>query len=88
MEKAFHGRTMATLSATGNRKAQAGFEPLVAGFVRVPYDDLEAIKAIAAHNKNVVAVMLEIIQGEGGIHLASPNSRKACAGCAMNGAGC
>ncbi len=71
MEKAFHGRTMATLSATGNRKAQAGFEPLVSGFVRVPYDDLEAIKAIAEHNKHVVAVMLEIIQGEGGIHLAS-----------------
>jgi acetylornithine aminotransferase len=71
MEKAFHGRTMATLSATGNRKAQAGFEPLVAGFVRVPYDDLEAIKAIGRHNKNIVAVMLEIIQGEGGINLAS-----------------
>jgi acetylornithine aminotransferase len=72
MEKAFHGRTMATLSATGNRKAQAGFEPLVAGFVRVPYGDLEAIKAVAEHNKNIVAVMLEIIQGEGGIHLADP----------------
>ncbi len=69
MEKAFHGRTMATLSATGNRKVQAGFEPLVAGFVRVPYGDLDAIKAVAEHNKNVVAVMLEIIQGEGGIHL-------------------
>lgn len=72
MEKAFHGRTMATLSATGNRKAQAGFEPLVSGFVRVPYGDLEAIKAVADHNKNIVAVMLEIIQGEGGIHLADP----------------
>ena len=72
MEKAFHGRTMATLSATGNRKAQAGFEPLVSGFVRVPYGDLEAIKAVAEHNKNIVAVMLEIIQGEGGIHLADP----------------
>ena len=76
MEKAFHGRTMATLSATGNRKAQAGFEPLVAGFVRVPYDDLEAIKAIGRHNKNIVAVMLEIIQGEGGINLASPQFQK------------
>jgi acetylornithine aminotransferase len=76
MEKAFHGRTMATLSATGNRKAQAGFEPLVSGFVRVPYDDLEAIKAVAEHNKNVVAVMLEIIQGEGGIHLASLDFQK------------
>ncbi len=72
MEKAFHGRTMATLSATGNRKAQAGFEPLVSGFVRVPYGDLEAIRAVAEHNKNIVAVMLEIIQGEGGIHLADP----------------
>lgn len=72
MEKAFHGRTMATLSATGNRKAQAGFEPLVSGFVRVPYGDLDAIKAVAEHNKNVVAVMFEIIQGEGGIHLVDP----------------
>ncbi len=72
MEKSFHGRTMATLSATGNRKVQVGFEPLVAGFVRVPYGDLDAIKAVAAHNKNVVAVMLEIIQGEGGIHLCDP----------------
>jgi len=70
MEKAFHGRTMATLSATGNRKTQAGFEPLVSGFVRVPYDDIGAIRAVAEHNHNVVAVMLEIIQGEGGIHLA------------------
>ena len=82
MEKAFHGRTMATLSATGNRKAQAGFEPLVSGFVRVPYDDLEAIKAVAEHNKSIVAVMLEIVQGEGGIHLASleyqRNLRKLC----------
>ncbi len=77
MEKAFHGRTMATLSATGNRKAQAGFEPLVSGFVRVPYDDLDAIKVVAEHNKNVVAVMLEIVQGEGGIHLASPDYQKA-----------
>ncbi len=72
MEKAFHGRTMATLSATANRKAQAGFEPLVSGFVRVPYGDLDAIKAVAEHNKNIVAVMFEIIQGEGGIHLVDP----------------
>ena len=70
MEKAFHGRTMATLSATGNRKTQAGFEPLVSGFARVPYNDLNAIRAIAEHNKNVVAVMLEIVQGEGGIQVA------------------
>ena len=70
MEKAFHGRTLATLSATGSRKTQAGFEPLVPGFVRVPYNDLEAVRAVAESNKNVVAVMLEIVQGEGGIHLA------------------
>ena len=76
MEKAFHGRTMATLSATGNRKTQAGFEPLVSGFVRVPYDDLAAIRTIAEHNKNIVAVMLEIVQGEGGVHLASIEFQK------------
>lgn len=70
MENAFHGRTMATLSATGNRKAQAGFEPLVSGFVRVPYKDIAAIRAVAEHNHSVVAVMLEMIQGEGGINVA------------------
>ncbi|ROH88038.1 acetylornithine transaminase [Pseudomethylobacillus aquaticus] len=69
MERAFHGRTMATLSATGNRKAQAGFEPLVSGFVRVPFDDLDAVEQIAAHNKNVVAVLVEPVQGEGGINI-------------------
>jgi len=67
MEKAFHGRTLATLSATGNRKVQAGFEPLVKGFVRVPYNDLEAVRQVATHNKEVVAVLVEPIQGEGGI---------------------
>jgi acetylornithine aminotransferase len=71
MEKAFHGRTLATLSATGSRKVQAGFEPLVAGFVRVPYDDIEAVKQVAEHNPNVAAVLVEVIQGEGGIHLIS-----------------
>lgn len=70
MENAFHGRTLATLSATGNRKAQAGFEPLVSGFLRVPYDDFGAIERIAEHNGNVVAVLIEVIQGEGGIRLA------------------
>ena len=70
MESAFHGRTMATLSATGNRKAQAGFEPLVSGFVRVPYRDIDAIRKVGEHNASVVAVMLEMIQGEGGIHMA------------------
>jgi acetylornithine/N-succinyldiaminopimelate aminotransferase len=69
MEKAFHGRTLATLSATGNRKTQAGFEPLVSGFVRVPFDDIEAIKNVAQHNKNVVAILVEPIQGEGGINI-------------------
>jgi len=70
MEKAFHGRTLATLSATGNRKVQAGFEPLVGGFVRVPFDDLAAVEHVALNNQNVVAVMLEPIQGEGGINIA------------------
>ena len=70
MENAFHGRTLATLSATGNRKTQAGFEPLVGGFVRVPYNDLTAIRAIAEHDHNVVAVFVEIIQGEGGVDMA------------------
>ena len=69
-EKAFHGRTLATLSATGSRKVQAGFEPLVSGFVRVPLDDLDAVREIAEHNKNVVAVLIEPIQGEGGIHVS------------------
>ncbi|HEY0665025.1 MAG TPA: aspartate aminotransferase family protein [Gallionella sp.] len=67
MEKSFHGRTLATLSATGNRKVQAGFEPLVKGFVRVPYNDLAAIEQVASHNPDVVAVLVEPIQGEGGI---------------------
>ena len=70
MEQAFHGRTLATLSATGNRKVQAGFEPLVSGFVRVPFDDLAAIEQVAARNPNVVAVLFEPIQGEGGINIA------------------
>ncbi len=70
MENSFHGRTLATLSATGNRKVQAGFEPLVSGFVRVPHGDLEAVEKIAAHNRNVVAVLVEPIQGEGGINVA------------------
>lgn len=69
MEKAFHGRTMATLSATGNRKAQAGFEPLVSGFIRVPFDDLEAIRQVADRHQNVVAVLVEPVQGEGGINV-------------------
>ena len=70
MEKAFHGRSLATLSATGSRKVQAGFEPLVQGFVRVPLNDLDAVRQVAAHNKNVVAVFVEPIQGEGGINVS------------------
>ncbi|MEY2891364.1 MAG: hypothetical protein RJA98_1272 [Pseudomonadota bacterium] len=70
-EKAFHGRSIATLSATGNPKVQAGFGPLVEGFPRVPLNDVAAIEAMAASNPNVVAVFLEVIQGEGGINPAS-----------------
>ncbi|MDH5484414.1 MAG: acetylornithine transaminase [Gammaproteobacteria bacterium] len=69
----FHGRTMATLSATGNRKVQAGFEPLVQGFIRAPYNDIEAIKKIAQNSSNVVAVLIEPIQGEGGINCPDAN---------------
>ncbi len=68
LEGAFHGRTLATLSATGNRKIQAGFEPLVGGFVRAPRNDIEAIRQIAANNPDVVAFLAEPIQGEGGIY--------------------
>jgi acetylornithine aminotransferase len=67
-EKAFHGRSIATLSATGNPKVQKGFEPLVEGFVRVPLNDLAAVETVARTNPNVVAVFLETIQGEGGIN--------------------
>ena len=69
MEGSFHGRTMATLSATGNRKVQAGFEPLVQGFIRVPYNDIEAIKTVAKNTDNVVAILVEPVQGEGGINI-------------------
>lgn len=69
-ENAFHGRTLATLSATGNRKIQAGFEPLVSGFTRAPLNNLAAVQQIAANNPDVVAVLVEPIQGEGGIRVA------------------
>lgn len=69
MDSAFHGRTMATLSATGSRKVQAGFEPLVKGFVRVPFDDLDAVKQVAGGKNNVVAVLVEPVQGEGGVQV-------------------
>ena len=71
MENAFHGRTLATLSATGSRKVQAGFEPLVSGFVRVPFNDLESIRQVAEHNRRIVAVLVEPIQGEGGIKVGA-----------------
>lgn len=69
MEGSFHGRTLATLTATGNRKVQAGFEPLVKGFVRVPYNDLDAVCTVAENSDNVVAVLVEPVQGEGGIRI-------------------
>ncbi len=69
MEQSFHGRTLATLSATGNRASQQGFEPLVSGFVRVPFDDVEAVRQVARNNPNVVAILVEPVQGEGGIHI-------------------
>ena len=69
MEKAWHGRTLATLSATGSRKAQAGFEPLMGGFLRVPYNDFGAIERLSEH-PSVVAILMEVLQGEGGIHVA------------------
>ena len=73
MKNSFHGRTMATLSATGNRKVQAGFEPLVQGFIRAPYDDVEAVKKIANSNSDVVAILVEPVQGESGIKIPEKN---------------
>ncbi len=72
MENAFHGRTLATLTATGNRKVQAGFEPLVQGFVRAPYGDVDTVKTIADNNPNVVAILVEPVQGEGGVNIPAP----------------
>ena len=76
-EKAFHGRSIATLSATGNPKVQAGFGPLVEGFIRVPINDIEAIKSATANNPNVVAVFFEAIQGEGGVNPMSDDYLRA-----------
>jgi acetylornithine aminotransferase len=82
MEGSFHGRTLATLSATGNRRVQAGFEPLVQGFVRVPYDDVAAIETAAANRHNIAAILVEPIQGEGGINIPAsdylPRLRALC----------
>ncbi|WP_166251626.1 aspartate aminotransferase family protein [Marinobacter salicampi] len=82
MERSFHGRTLATLTATGNRKVHAGFEPLVSGFIRVPFNDIGALEAVASSNRNVVAVLLEPVLGEGGLILADEqwlrDVRKLC----------
>jgi acetylornithine aminotransferase len=81
-EKSFHGRTMATLSATGSRKIQAGFEPLLSGFARVPFNDIAAIRQVASSNQDVVAVLVEPLQGEGGVNVAATDYmvelRKIC----------
>lgn len=69
MHGSFHGRTMATLSATGNPKIQAGFDPLVQGFIHVPYDDVAAVEKLAAENKDIVAILVEPITGEGGVRI-------------------
>ncbi|MDR2878189.1 MAG: aspartate aminotransferase family protein [Chromatiales bacterium] len=82
-EHSFHGRTLATLSATGNRRVQAGFEPLVQGFIRVPYNDIDALHTVARNSPHAVAVLIEPIQGEGGIQIPDPAYldavRKLCA---------
>ncbi len=82
MEGSFHGRTMATLTATGSRKVQAGFEPLLTGFVRAPYNDLEAVRQIGDNTSDVVAVLVEPVLGEGGIVIPSddylPELRRLC----------
>jgi acetylornithine aminotransferase len=86
MEQSFHGRTMATLSATGNRKVQAGFEPLLSGFARAPYNDAAAVAQVAANNPDVVAVLVEPIQGEGGINIPDDDYLEALrAICDRNG---
>ena len=77
MENSFHGRTLATLAATGNPAVQHGFEPLVPGFVRVPYDDIEAVRELAAQTADIVAVLIEPVQGEGGVHAASASYLRA-----------
>lgn len=79
MEHSFHGRTMATLTASGSRKVQAGFEPLVPGFIRAPFNDIKALETIAANCQDVVAIMLEPIQGEGGILVVDESYLKAVA---------
>ena len=77
MENAFHGRTLATLAATGNAAKQQGFEPQMPGFVRVPYDDIDAVRRAAREAPGIVAVLVEPVQGEGGIRVASPGYLRA-----------
>jgi acetylornithine aminotransferase len=77
MENAFHGRTLATLAATGNAAKQQGFEPQMPGFVRVPYDDIDAVRRAAQEAPGIVAVLVEPVQGEGGIRVASPGYLRA-----------
>ncbi len=82
MDNAFHGRTLATLTACGSRKIQAGFEPLVRGFVRGPYNDIQALETIGDNNTDICAILVEPIQGEGGIRMADADYlqklRKLC----------
>ncbi len=88
MENSFHGRTLATLSATGSRKVQAGFEPLVSGFVRARFGDLDELASIARNNNSIVAVLVEPIQGESASVSRPRVTSKACARCATSTAGC
>jgi len=82
MENSFHGRTLATLSASGNRKVQAGFEPLVQGFLRVPYNDIQAVRDLITRHNNIVAILVEPVQGEGGVQIPDatylPQLRSIC----------
>jgi Ornithine/acetylornithine aminotransferase len=84
MEKSFHGRTLATLSATGNTKIQQGFAPLVEGFIRVPYNDIDAIEQAVERHHNVVAVLVEPIQGEAGSIFPPPIILIGYAVCAIS----
>jgi acetylornithine aminotransferase len=73
MDKSFHGRTLATLSATGNKKIQEGFTPLLEGFIHIPFNDVGAINSAIANNKNIVAILTEPVQGEGGVNIPASN---------------
>ena len=88
MERAWHGRTLATLAATASDKARKGFEPLPSGFIRVPYNDIGAVERAAAADARVRAVWLEVLQGEGGIQVADLDYVRACVACATSAAGC